>query len=218
MRFFFFALCIHTLLLANDTSINPIAKNWQIQKKDPLLSYSAEFLLTSEGTPLGCVKRTGFLCPRYTYYLYDSKGDFEAHGTTRILSLGFFDPHLVDIDIYDSHTYIGMIQGKMFSRSRSKYIFYGALGQKIAVAYLNDKKPELLLFNGEENALLAKLDTLSYGDIGLVNLQFLSSYSSDMRFLKIFTAFVSDHHSSFTPPPEEIHHYHTHEVHASSYP
>jgi len=184
---------------------------WEIRKNSPFLSYSAEFVFKQADVNNGKVIRTGLLCPRYFYDVYDANDAFQARGITRFISLGFFSPDLIDIDVYDtSDVFIGSIVGKIIRRSRAKFIFYDTIGNTSAIAYLDAKTSDFLLVSPQDEMnVFAKVKGNTYGDVGIVEMEFISRNSNvDEKMLKIFGAFISDYHESFLEPPKEIHHHH----------
>lgn len=185
---------------------------WEIRKNSPFLSYSADFFCSKNSNSFGKVVRTGLLCPRYYYDVYDNDGVYQARGITRFLSLGIFYENLMDIDVYAANnSYIGSIEGKFITRSRAKFAFYNADSREIASAYLDAKTSDFLIISSQnELNVLAKLKGNTCGEVGILDLEFSSGKSNiDENMLKIFAAFISDYHESFLEKPKEIHHHHT---------
>lgn len=186
--------------------------HWRVLKDSPIFSLSAEFDFLNEKKWDGKVVRSGGLCPRYYYDLFDSENAFIARGITRVFSLGFLYSWAMDIDVYDSNTYIGSIQGKMATKARSKFSFYNAAGEEIGIAYLNEKSANFILVSPkEEGIVLAELKGEVFGDMSSWQINILKQpFSIDERLFKIFAAFVSDYDSRFLPQPEVVHHHHYH--------
>jgi len=209
-----FCLFISLVIFSNvhsETTKDIKDTSMSVIKNSPFASYSSEFVFKNGDNNLGKVIRTGLCCPRYYYDLYNANNTFELRGITRFLSLGFFDPFLIDIDIYDNHSsYVGSIEGKIITRSRAKFSFVDVIGNVKAICYLDAKKFDFLIVSPQDELkIIAKIEGNTYGDVGLIDLKFLSNETNmNLGFLKIFAAFISDYQESFLPPPEEIHHYH----------
>ena len=199
------------LLVKAYPDTNNTNDTWKIIKNSPFCSCSAEFYYQQNNMDDGKVIRTGFLCPRYYYDLYDNQNIFQARGITRVLSLGFFDCNLVDIDVYNNEDYIGKISGKIFTRSRAKFVFYNDFGMEIANACLSEKTSIFLI--SSSNKVITNFEGQFFGDQGCLEITFNSSENSTIHpsLIKIFAAFVSDYQKSFLPKPEkETHHHHYH--------
>ena len=206
-------LIFFILFLSNaycDTAIEQQYENWEVIKNSPFLSFSAEFSYTKNNANLGKVVRNGILCPRYYYDVFDNKNNFLARGITRFFSFGLFSQNLMDIDIYsENDSYIGCIEGKYITRSRSKFVFYNDQGYESAAAYLDAKTADFLIVSSQ-GVVIAKIKGNTCGEVGILDMEYYPTKSSiDENMLKIFGAFVSDYHESFLEKPKEIHHYHT---------
>ena len=180
--------------------------NWIIHKNSPFLSYSAEFGFNFKNNKLneGKVIRTGFMCPRYYYDLYDKENNFQLRAITRFLSIGFFQPRFMDIDIYEGNNLIAQVQGKILARPRAKFYFYDAFGKKTAVAYLNAKSADFLIVSSEDESIIAHLKGPTFDEVGPLQMKFdTKDFSVDERVLKIFAAFIFDYNEHFIPKPEE---------------
>ncbi len=189
------------------------AKEWSItQIKHVLPSYSANFSFNEDNSPTGYVTRTGLLCPRYYYDLFDTNNKLQARGITRFFSLGLFSAKEMDIDIYDSdNRYLGFIEGQFFTLSRAKFIISNNNNEPVAIAYLDSKKVLFLIVSASNEAnILAKLTAESFGLTKNCEMTFNSCPEELKPILKIFTAFVVDYIENFQPPPKVIHHYHHH--------
>ncbi|NGX63793.1 MAG: hypothetical protein KR126chlam6_01207 [Candidatus Anoxychlamydiales bacterium] len=183
--------------------------NWTIHKNSPFLSYSAEFGFKKNKINEGKVIRTGFMCPRYYYDLYDKENNFQLRGITRFLSIGFFQPSFMDIDIYEGNNLIAQVQGKILARARAKFNFYDAFGKKTATAYLNAKSADFLVVSPQGDDIIAHLKGSTFGEVGPLQMKFDEiDFAVDKRVLKIFAAFISDYNEHFIPKPEEVHHHH----------
>ncbi|MBN2478974.1 MAG: hypothetical protein JXA94_01975 [Parachlamydiales bacterium] len=184
---------ILTAAFAEDTE-------WQIIKNSPFMSYSAEFLFKKGDVSDGKVIRTGFMCPRYYYDVYDDVGYFKARGITRFFSVGFIAPSAMDIDVYDGDNYLGLIQGKVFTRT-IKFTFFNQLDQLVATAFLDARSADILIVeNNNVEKIIAKISGESFGDYGFLKVAFEAlNENIDERILKVFGAFISDYHQRFTP-------------------
>ncbi|NGX36598.1 MAG: hypothetical protein K1000chlam1_01447 [Candidatus Anoxychlamydiales bacterium] len=202
----FLSILISSLLLtkafANPTPpverIAPI----QVIKNSPFLSYSAEFFFQNDYASLAKIIRTGFMCPRYFYDLYDKDGGFSARGITRALSVGLLFPRVTDIDIYDNQDkFIGMFLGKILKRSRAKFNFYDEKENPNAIAYINGESTDIIIVSPDNPAkIFAKFTGQSFGEVGSLNIDFISNDCPiDDRIMKVFAAFVADFYETFMP-------------------
>lgn len=207
MRFaFLLAILVFTKAFSEDSAI----ESWRVMKDSPVFSLSATFDFKKEQTIDATVVRTGLFCPRYYYDLFDSQGEFQSRGVTRAISLGFFCSWAIDIDLYDANSnYFGLIQGKMITKARSKFIFYDGQGMATGVAYLNTEHADLIIVSPEdESHIIAKLKGDAFGDVSSWEVKiFDPALKLDERLLKTFAAFVADYHKDFLPQPKEVYHY-----------
>jgi hypothetical protein len=179
----------------------------EVIKNSPFLSYSAEFVFNENNQSTSKVIRTGFLCPRYYYDLYENN-NFMTRGITRFFSIGAFNPYLMDIDVYHLNRYIGSIAGKLLKKSRAKYIFYDEYNNNVATAYLEAKTADFVIVSNK-NEVIAKLIGKTFGDVGMIEIDFINKNSDlDINLIKIFASFISDYHESFLEYPKEVHHHH----------
>ena len=189
--YFGFFLAFSTTIFADSELCN-----MKINKNSPFLSYSADFNILKNDIPNGKIVRTGFMCPRYYYEIYDEMGMFQARGVTRFFSLGFFSPALADIDIYDANeNYLGLIQGKLLSRSRVKFIFYDQGYNELFEAFFDKDSSDIVIYSHKTN-LLADIKGITYGEVGVLNVDLIND-QIDERLIKIFSAFVSDYFEVF---------------------
>jgi len=191
-----------TNIFANSEQIEEKKQNIQVIKNSPFLSYSAEFIFQNDANCLGKIIRTGFMCPRYYYDLYDNDEGFTARGITRAFSLGLIYSRATDIDIYDNQdNVIGMIIGKILKRSRIKFNFYDAYQNPTATAYINGETNDIILVSANNpSKILAKFTGQSFGEVGYINIDFISGDTTiDVRIIKVFAAFVSDFYENFMP-------------------
>lgn len=210
MRFsILFSLLILAVTLPNDTRAETKENTWRVMKNSPPLSYSAEFSYHKGEVLDGKVIRTGLLTPRYYYDLFDSQGNFQARGITRFLSLGTLFSWGIQIDLYDAESFIGMIDGKVFTKARAKFVFYNNIGDSIGVAYLNNENADFIIVSPKDEAtILADLKGKAFGDLSSWEMKSFHQPSLfDERLLKVFAAFVADYHARFLPPPKLIHYY-----------
>jgi hypothetical protein len=183
-------------------------ENWSIVKNSPLFSLSAEFECKKGDFVEAKVIRTGRFCPRYFYDLYDSLEGFQARGITRAFSWGFLFPWGIEIDVYDGYGYmIGKIEGKLFTKARARFGFFGIKSNELAVAYLNTETADFAIVS-QQDEVLADLRGEEFGDVSVWKMNFIKPcFKVDPRVLKIFAAFVADYHSEFLPPPKVISNY-----------
>ncbi len=202
----FISIFIGSLLIskafANPTP--PVERRAPVQviKNSPFLSYSAEFFFQDDYSSLAKIIRTGFMCPRYFYDLYDKNGGYIARGITRALSVGLFFPRVTDIDIYDNQDkFIGMFQGKILKRSRAKFNFYDKREKPNAIAYINGESTDIIIVAPDNPAkMFAKFTGQSFGEVGSINIDFISNDCPlDDRIMKVFAAFVADFYETFMP-------------------
>lgn len=207
----FIAVLFSLLFLTNVYSISPTdekkQENFEIKKSSPFLSYSAEFFITKDDVLNEKVIRTGLLCPRYYYDLFDENNTFQARGVTRFFSLGTFSDNLMDIDIYSKDDIlIGSIEGKFIRKSRAKFVFYDNSRKEIAIAYLDSKKPDFLIVDATKQAnIIAKITSNTFGEVGILNMEIKPNIKMNAIMLKMFASFISDYNESFLEKPVEIH-------------
>ncbi len=183
---------------------------WRAMKYKSFFSLSADIDIKQGDAPAGHVVRTGGLCPRYHYDLYNAQNVFQARGVTRAFSLGFLFSWGMQIDVCDpAGSAIGMIQGQMFTRARAKFYFYNAQGQTTGIAYLNNKTPDFMIVSpNDESLVLAELHGKTYGDLGAWEMKLLEGFDQiDESLLKIFSAFAADYQADFEEPPKVVNQY-----------
>lgn len=197
-----------SLLLLNATFASD--RDWRMVKNSPIISYTADFSCKRGDQSDGHVVRSGVLCPRYNYDLFDANDQFQARGITRFFSLGFIYSWGMEIDVYDDTTYLGLIEGKVITKARAKFNIYSGSNRHIASAYLNTETAEFIICSGaDESQVIAELQGKAFGDVSSWEMKFKDTdIEIDERLLKIFAAFVADYHSHFLPKPKEIHHHH----------
>lgn len=206
-------IALFTLLFAGSNLCNALEgprETWTVVKNAPLFTTSAEFNFKTGNEITGKVVRTGLLCPRYYYDFFDAQGQFQMRGVTRAFSLGFLFAWGMEIDLYDAaEVYAGSIRGEMMTKSRAKFTFYGPAGETRSIAYLNAKKPNLLVVNPvDESQVIAELTGKTYGDVSTWTVEVKYEPSAvDDGLMKIFSAFVADYDSSFSEPPKTVIHY-----------
>jgi len=202
----FFSILITSLIFtqtfANPVQVEEKKQDVQVIKNSPFLSYSAEFIFQNDDICLGKIIRTGFMCPRYYYDLYDQNGSFSVRGITRALSIGLIFPRVTDIDVYDSrNNFIGMLQGKVLKRSRAKFNFYDESQRPTAIAYINGETTDIVIVSSENpTKIFAKFTGQTFGEVGALNIDFIShDCPVDDRIMKVFSAFISDFYETFLP-------------------
>ncbi len=199
-----------TLLFVNagfcDSAEAP-KETWTVVKDSPLLSTSADFSFKIGAANTGHVVRSGLLCPRYYYDLYDAQNQFQARGISRAFSLGLLFSWGMEIDVYDpSSIYVGSIRGQVLTKTRAKFVFNGPAGETRAVAYLNSKKANLLVVAPiDQTDVIAELSGDAFGDVSTWTVKVRHELSAvDEALLKVFAAFAADYHSSFSEPPKQV--------------
>ena len=180
---------------------------WSVNKRNAYFSLSAEFDCKRGDALLGSGFRTYAGCPRYYYDLFDAQNAFEARGITRFFSLGMLASWGMDIDLYDPQgVFIGLIEGKVFTRSRAKFIFYDARSVPVANAFLNTETAEFVITPASsDTTILGFLKGRDFGDIASWELTSFRPLPIDPRILKVFALFVADYHRDFLPQPKEVH-------------
>jgi hypothetical protein len=198
------------LILTSAYSAIHAENSWYVTKDNSPFSYTAVFEIKKGETSAGKVVRTGLFTPSYYYDLYDANDSLLVRGITRVFSLGMLFAWGTDIDLYDGNQLVGMIQGKIWTRSRAKFSFYDAYGQLTASAYLNDESCNFLIVS-EQNPgeVLAELDGKSFGDASIWKMKPINNpLSIDEGALQIFAGFVADFQKNFIrPPKKEIYFY-----------
>ncbi len=205
-----FFLVPFLLLLATVYADDKQDNGWTIVKNSALFSYTAEFGITKADRCTGKVVRTGLFTPRYYYDLVDANNQLQVRGITRAFSLGMLFAWGMEIDLYDADHYIGMIQGKIFTSSRAKFVFYNGAGDAVANAYLNDETCNFLIVSAQnEGAVIAELKGKAYGDSAIWEMKPMKyPLNMDERALQIFAGFVSDYQKDFVrPPKKEVYYY-----------
>ena len=202
-----------TLLFVNsgfcDSAETP-RETWIVVKDAPLLSLSADFSFKVGAANTGSIVRSGLLCPRYYYDLYDAQNQFQARGITRAFSLGLLFSWGIEIDVYGlDSVYVGSIEGQTLTKTRAKFAFYGSVGELRAFAYLNSKKANLLVVDPiDQTNVIAELSGDAFGDVSTWTVKVRRELTAaDESLLKIFAAFAADYHSSFSEPPKQVIHY-----------
>jgi hypothetical protein len=211
MKYIFFLASLFMLINAHtDHPANPDL-SWSVVKRSPFFSFSAEFDCKKGDIYEGRALRTWAGCPRYYYDLYDSQDELKVRGITRALSVGMLSSSAMDIDVYDNDICIGLIEGKVFTRARAKFIFYDADGLEVGNAYLNTESAEFIITAPfDESIILGQLKGRDFGDLASWELVLNHPSTIDERLLKIFTIFVADYHHHFLPRPKTVHHHHYH--------
>lgn len=183
--------------------------SWSVTKDSSPCAYTAVFDIAKADQSSYKVVRSGLFTPRYYYDLYDTNGTFLVRGITRAFSLGMVFAWGMEIDLYDNNEWIGMIEGRMWTKSRAKFSFYDAMSQLTASAHLNDESSNFLIVSEQDQAqILAELKGKSYGDASMWEMKFLKpSATVDERALQIFASFVADFQNNFVRPPKQSNHF-----------
>lgn len=136
---------------------------------------------------------------RTCYELYDAQGEYEGEGICRAFSLGSIYSWARAVDLYDDWgNKIGLIDGKMLTTERAKFNLYGVEGLKVARAYLDANKTNVLLMeNSKTERLLGHLTRkIQTEGTDVWEVSLYDPTSIDLRILKLFAAFLSDHTDS----------------------
>lgn len=137
---------------------------------------------------------------RTTYNLYDAKGNFEAQGICRAVSLGSAYDWGKEIDVYDvDGNSIGLIEGSVLTTAKAKFNFYDASKKLIGSAYQDNNGSGFTILSPDYNevtlALLKPCSTNKACDDWDVILYDEDSF--DSQLFKIFSAFLVDYQDSF---------------------
>ncbi|KKM69144.1 hypothetical protein LCGC14_1453840, partial [marine sediment metagenome] len=166
------------------------------------LSYSTEFQFKNiDNCCLEKVIRTGGMCPRYFYDLYDTEGNFSARGITRAFSWVLIDKRKPKIDIYDyQDNFIGMIESKFQKDFNLQFNFYNAQHHLAAIAYINKEMQEIIIVSPDDpNQIFSKFTGQSgFEEDVFLNISFTSECCPiDNRIIKIFASLLADFYDNF---------------------
>ena len=197
-----FIVCLSLIIktLANHDPIED--QNDSIHLSRASFFYSTEFYFKNiDNCCLEKVIRTGGMCPRYFYDLYDTEGYFSARGITRAFSWGLIDKRRPTIDIYDyQDNFIGVIESKFQKGSNLQFNFYNAHHNLAAIAYINKEMQEIIIVSPDDpNQIFSKFRGQSgFEEAVFLNISFTSDCCPiDNRIIKIFAALIADFYDNF---------------------
>lgn len=199
----------YLLILFSFITMLHAESNWVMVKCSTPLSYYVDFDCMQDDILTAKVVRSGLFTPRYYYDLYSSEGTFLARGINRVFSLGLIFPNQMEFDIYDDRgEYVGYIDGKFWTSGTAKFGFSNSHGMETGYALLStDSDQAVFSVVSSTNKIVATLNGTLSGDLSKWELDVKKPLDIDQRALKIFTAFISDFHSSFIRKPETHYHY-----------
>lgn len=172
---------------------------YRVTRSDYILS--TEFNMSNERYSLGKVVKSVFHITTH-YQAYDRFGMYEGQGICRFFCLGSFYTWGTEIDVYDVNgEKVGMIDGQALSSEPAKFSFYGAMGQRVAIGYLDQNCMGFTLVDPENSAFVLasltrnfKADTPDDWDVVIYDPERMPA-----RLVKIFAAFVCDTQNKFKP-------------------
>lgn len=170
---------------------------FEVHRKD--YTFSTAFELRTNKDFFGSVNKSCFSI-RTNYELYDAKGNYEAVGVCRVLTLGAFYAWAREMDCYDSNgNYIGMIDGQAVTGAGAKYSIFNAEGTRVAIIYLDKGNSSFSAVDpNNEKRYLASFtrnfveDATDHWNVLLNDPDIL-----DPRLCKIFAAFAVDSQNEF---------------------
>ncbi|MEI8125017.1 MAG: hypothetical protein WCG42_04630, partial [Parachlamydiaceae bacterium] len=177
------------------TNTAPI--NFKVYQQD--YAFSTVFELSSNEGIFGNVCKSSFRI-RTNYDLYNQRGDCEAIGICRVLTLGVIYSWATEIDIYDiNNQYVGMIDGQVVTGSGAKFSIYDLFGNRTGIAYLDRTFASFTIVHPDnESFILASFkrvfieNTIDHWDVTIYEKEAI-----DVRILKIFAAFAVDSQEHF---------------------
>lgn len=146
------------------------------------------------------VVRTGFYTPQYVYDLYSSEGVLLAQAVSRICSWGLFYTRFMEFDVYDEiGGCVGSIRGESCTDELAKFVFMNADAIEVGSALLRlDSEKVTFLILSPENAIVALFNGMLSENFSGWEFHIKQPVGIDARMLKIFGAFISDFHNTFT--------------------
>lgn len=170
--------------------------NYRVNRSD--YTFSSVFEMANNKKPIGSVVKSMFHL-RTHYDSYDRFGAYEGQGICRLFCLGSFYVWGTEIDIYNVNgEKVGIIDGQAMSSESAKFSFYNAMGNRVAIAYLDQNSQGFSLVDPENPAfILARmqrnyiLDSIDNWDV------YIYSHQIPLELMKIFAAFVCDVQNKF---------------------
>lgn len=190
-----FLLIINIVHATHDEEI----LHYRVTRND--YTFSTVFEMASDKHSLGSVVKNVFHITTH-YDAYDRYGLYEGQGICRLFCLGLFYTWGTEIDIYSSNgEKMGLIDGQMMSSEPAKFSFYDALGQRVAIAYLDQNCMGFSIVDPNNSTfILARLnrnyilDTIDNWDVAIYCPERIP-----LKWIKIFAAFVCDTQNEFKP-------------------
>lgn len=178
-------------------SIDHQANKYRITKND--YTFSTVFELGSDHYSLGSIVKSVFHLTTH-YDLYDNRGNFQAQGIYRLLTLGAFYSWGVEIDVYDAiGNKIGYIDGQVVTTEPAKFSIYDGANNRVGIAYLEKNRAAFSIVHPDNTShILARLsrnfilDTVDYWDVAVYEPDLISPTT-----VQIFAAFAVDSQNSF---------------------
>ena len=200
MKAFLFFLCFFAQSFVMASSFREERTppmNFKVYEQD--YTFSRVFEMGSNEGLMGSVSKS-FFRVRTNYDLYNRRGDFEAVGICRVLTLGLIYSWATEMDLYDhQNQWIGLIDGQMMTSSEAKFSIYDANYNRIGIAYLDNTFASFTIVDPKnERHILISLkrnfiaDTVDNWDVNIYERDVI-----DMRILKIFAAFAVDTQKCF---------------------
>lgn len=187
-------LCLTVLFASNDI---PEELHYHVTRHEH--AYSTSFELTRRSMPAGSIVRSVFHLNTH-YDVYDRYQLYEGQGVCRFFCLGLFYDWGTEIDVYnDQGTYVGLIDGNVFSSQPAQFTFYHADQTRAAIAYLDQHCLGFTIVDPiDTNVVLARL-TRHYME-GEVDYWDVIIYDVDripQALVKVFAAFACDSQDNF---------------------
>jgi hypothetical protein len=181
------------------TENKDVLNHYRVTRSD--YTFSTVFDMATEKKSVGSVIKSVFHLTTH-YDSYDHFGLYEGTGICRLLCLGVFYVWATEIDLYDEiGQRVGMIDGQVVSSEPAKFSFYNAIGQRVAIGYLDQNFMSFSLVDPHNSALvLARLnrnfilDTVDNWDVVIYHPELIPP-----QLVKIFAAFVCDTQTKFKP-------------------
>lgn len=173
------------------------SESFKVYEQDYM--FSKVFEMSSNEGLSGSVCKS-FFRVRTNYDLYDRKGEFEAMGICRVLTLGLIYSWATEMDIYGQNgQYIGLVDGQMMTTAEAKFSLYDASLNRIGIVYLDETFVSFTIVDpNNERHVLASLkrnfiaDTVDNWDVNIYEKE-----AVDLRMIKIFAAFAVDTQKAF---------------------
>ncbi len=182
------------ILEAKDNTIS-----YQVKRSD--YTFSTVFDMSTEKLSMGSVVKSVFHIKTH-YDAYDRFGLYEGQGICRISGLGVLYTWATEIDLYDAEgNEAGMIDGQVVSTEPAKFSFYDAIGQRVAIGYLDQHCMGFTLVDPDNSSfILARLNrnfiqgAVDNWDVIIYHPERISPLQ-----VKVFAAFVCDTQHKFKP-------------------